>query len=106
MVHCQKHNLMAGCMKEILVRVCNPKGLHARPSAHFAAVAKKFDCRISVAKGDRAADGKSIMGLLTLAASHEHVLNICLVGPEADIAATALLEELHEYLCLYDETRL
>lgn len=89
-------------MKELLVRVKHPKGLHARPSAQFASIAKKFDCRISVAQGDRAADGKSIMGLLTLAATFESVLNICLVGPEADQAAETLLHECRDYLCLYD----
>ncbi len=91
-------------MKEILVRVCNPNGLHARPSAHFAAVAKNFDCRISVAKGDRAADGKSIMALLTLAAQCESILNIRLVGPEAEQAIDTLLQQCANDIALLDGT--
>jgi len=87
-------------MKELKVKVSNRNGLHARPSAHFASVAKKFDCRISVTKGDRAADGKSIMGLLTLAASYGTVLNICLVGPESEQASLALLEDCKEHIAL------
>lgn len=87
-------------MKELSVRVCNPRGLHARPSAQFSSIAKKFDCRVTVASSDRSADGKSIMGLLTLAATHDSLLNICLVGPEAHEAAKALLEQCHESICL------
>lgn len=90
-------------MKELQVKVSNPNGLHARPSAHFASIAKKFDCRISVTKDDRAADGRSIMGLLTLAASCGTVLNICLVGPEAEQAAQALLQECKEYIVVFEQ---
>lgn len=89
-------------MKEILVRVCTPKGLHARPSAHFASIAKRFDCRVSVAKGDRAADGKSIMGLLTLAATSESILNIRLVGPESELAAETLLRDCKDYIRAFE----
>lgn len=90
-------------MKELSVRVCNPRGLHARPSAQFSSVAKKYDCRITVTTADRSADGKSIMGLLTLAATHDSELNICLVGPEAEQAAEALLDQCSESICLNDE---
>ncbi|MFK8030237.1 MAG: HPr family phosphocarrier protein [Gammaproteobacteria bacterium] len=87
-------------MKELCVRVCNPRGLHARPSAQFSSVAKKYDCRVTVTSSDRSADGKSIMGLLTLAATHDSQLTICLVGPEANEAADALLDQCHESICL------
>lgn len=87
-------------MKELCVRVCNPRGLHARPSAQFSSVAKKYDCRVTVTSLDRSADGKSIMGLLTLAATHDSILTICLVGPESEEAANALLEHCQESICL------
>lgn len=87
-------------MKELCVRVCNPRGLHARPSAQFSSVAKKFDCCVTVSSNERSADGKSIMGLLTLAATHDSELVVCLVGPEAELAASALLEQCHESICL------
>ncbi len=90
-------------MKELTVRVCNPRGLHARPSAQFSSIAKKFDCRITVTAADRSADGKSIMGLLTLAATRDSELVICLVGPEAEQAANALLDQCQESICLSDE---
>lgn len=87
-------------MKELAVRVCNPRGLHARPSAQFSSTAKKFDCHVTVTTSERSADGKSIMGLLTLAATHDSELKICLVGPEAELAANALLDHCHESICL------
>ncbi|MEM7083538.1 MAG: HPr family phosphocarrier protein [Pseudomonadota bacterium] len=87
-------------MKELIVRVCNDRGLHARPSAQFSSVAKKFDCRVTVTASDRSADGKSIMGLLTLAATQNSRLVICLVGPQAAEAAEALLEQCSDTICL------
>ena len=87
-------------MKELAVRVCNPRGLHARPSAQFSSIAKKFDCHVTVTNNERSADGKSIMGLLTLAATHDSELTICLVGPEAELAAEALLDHCQESISL------
>jgi len=93
-------------VKELTVRICNPKGLHARPSAQFSSIAKKFDCCITVAKDNHAADGKSIMGLLSLAATHETTLNIRLVGPEAEAAAHSLLDECSDFISIESEQNL
>ena len=50
------------------VSVVHRQGLHARPAALFVQTAKRFTCRVTVKKGRKIVDGKSIMGLLTLAA--------------------------------------
>ena len=50
------------------VSVVHKQGLHARPAALFVQTAKRFECRVTVKKGRKIVDGKSIMGLLTLAA--------------------------------------
>ena len=50
------------------VSVVHRQGLHARPAALFVQTAKRFACRVTVKKGRKIVDGKSIMGLLTLAA--------------------------------------
>ena len=51
------------------VTIVNRKGLHARPAASFVKLASQFDCRIRIREGDRDVDGKSIMGMMMLAAS-------------------------------------
>lgn len=79
-------------VKELTVVIQNPKGLHARPAARFAATAGGFSSSVSVSLGDRAANGKSIMGLLTLAAAHNSTLVVRIAGPDEIDAANALLE--------------
>ncbi len=61
----------------------NPKGLHTRPAARFAAVAGEFDCDVRVANDEHDVDGKSIMGMMILAAGHESELRVTLEGPDA-----------------------
>jgi len=52
------------------VTIVNRKGMHARPAASFVKLASQFDCKIRVHGGDKNVDGKSIMGMMMLAASH------------------------------------
>ncbi|PIQ84716.1 MAG: PTS sugar transporter subunit IIA, partial [Candidatus Omnitrophica bacterium CG11_big_fil_rev_8_21_14_0_20_63_9] len=47
------------------VSIFHRQGLHARPAALFVQLAKQFNCHITVKKGRKIVDGKSIMGLLT-----------------------------------------
>lgn len=62
-------------MTACTVVIANPLGLHARAAARFVHAASAFQSRVRVAKGDREMDGKSIMGLLLLAASQgSHVV--------------------------------
>ena len=49
--------------------IIHRQGLHARPAALFVQLAKRFTSRVTVKKGRKIVDGKSIMGLLTLAAN-------------------------------------
>lgn len=55
-------------MKRKTVRILNPLGFHARAAARFVAEASRFKSRISVVFKDKEMDGKSILGLLLLAA--------------------------------------
>jgi len=70
--------------------VTNKLGIHARPAAQFVKTASRFSCDIQVEKDDEQADGKSIMGLMMLAAGHGSVLTITAEGDDADDALTAL----------------
>ncbi len=72
------------------VRIVNELGLHARPAAAFVKVAGKFKSEISVAREEMVVNGKSIMGVMTLAAEHGSELKIRAEGDDADDAATAL----------------
>ncbi|MEZ0239720.1 MAG: HPr family phosphocarrier protein [Chloroflexota bacterium] len=75
------------------VVVTNPTGLHARPAALFVKTAKGFPgASISVARDDRTADAKSILGVLTLAVTQGTTITICTDGDEAEAALAALVE--------------
>lgn len=66
------------------------QGLHARPAALFVQVANRFRSVIKVRRGRREVDGKSIMGLLTLAASRGSVIEITAEGADAADALRVL----------------
>lgn len=74
------------------VSVVHRQGLHARPAALFVQMAKKFECRVTVKKGRKIVDGKSIMGLLTLAAGRGARISIVVDGPDAAEALEQLVE--------------
>ncbi|MBL7068308.1 MAG: HPr family phosphocarrier protein [Candidatus Omnitrophica bacterium] len=70
--------------KKIIIR--NKLGLHARPAALFVQIANKFDCDIVVRKGKEEINGKSIMGIMMLAAGKGDVIFIKAQGDDADQA--------------------
>lgn len=68
----------------------NEQGLHARPAAIFVQIANKYESDIVVRKGRQEVNGKSIMGLLTLAAEKGSKLYIKASGPDAKEAMQEL----------------
>lgn len=70
--------------------VTNKLGIHARPAAQFVKTASQYTCDIQVEKDEEQADGKSIMGLMMLAAGHGSILIITTDGDDADEALSAL----------------
>jgi phosphocarrier protein HPr len=72
------------------VSVPNALGLHARAAARFVQTASRFQAAIRVTRGDRTVDGKSIMGILLLAAARGAVLTIAAEGPDAAAALNEL----------------
>src|SRR5438309_11229993 len=75
------------------IPIVNRLGLHARPAAMFVRIASRFRSEIWVAKEGEEVNGKSIMGLMMLAARQGSKLRISCEGPDAD-KAIAELEEL------------
>ena len=72
------------------VTVNNPLGMHARAAARFVHAASGFESAVRVARGSREMDGKSIMGLLLLAAAQGSQLTITASGPDERAAIAAL----------------
>ncbi len=72
------------------VRIPNRLGLHARPAAEFVRLAGTFEAEIRLVKGDLEVNGKSIMGVLMLAAERGTELMIQVRGADAKDAADAL----------------
>src|SRR5437588_5615147 len=75
------------------IPIINRLGLHARPAAMFVRIASRYRCEVWVAKEGEEVNGKSIMGLMMLAAGQGSKLRIRCEGPDAD-KALAELEEL------------
>jgi len=80
------------------VTVVHRQGLHARPAALFVEAAKRFSSRITVRKGRKNVDGKSIMGLLTLAANQGARIALVADGPDAHEAIERLSRVVTEAL--------
>jgi phosphotransferase system HPr (HPr) family protein len=77
------------------VRVVNQLGMHARAAAKFVHLATRFEARVRVSRERREMDGKSIMGILLLAAACGSTVTVAAEGAdehEAVAALTALIE--------------
>lgn len=83
--------------KKIIIK--NPQGLHARPASVFVQIANKYESDISVKKGKEVVNGKSIMGLLTLAAHEGAALEIEISGSDAE----TMMEALERFLIFGEE---
>ncbi len=75
---------------ERTVQIVNPMGFHARPAAEFVKLAGRFTSEIWVTKDDLGVNGKSIMGVLMLAAEQGTRLVIKAEGNDAEDAIDAL----------------
>jgi phosphocarrier protein len=72
--------------------ILNKLGIHARPAAQFVKIASRFQCEVRVEKDGEEVDGKSIMGLMMLAAGHGSEIIVCAEGADATAALDALAE--------------
>ncbi len=76
------------------ITIINRLGMHARPAAMFVRAASRYRCEVWVKKGDEEINGKSIMGLMMLAAGQGSKLRIRCEGPDAEKA----LEEIEQLI--------
>jgi len=71
-------------------QVSNKLGIHARPAAMFVKTANRFDCEIFVEKDGEKVNGKSIMGLMMLAAGPGSTLTVHAQGHDASQALSEI----------------
>jgi phosphocarrier protein len=77
-------------MAELSVQIVNKNGLHARPAAEIVKAAAKFQSEITLRRDDLEVNGKSIMGVMMLAAEYGSTLQVQATGPDADAALEAI----------------
>jgi phosphocarrier protein len=78
------------------VEIQNRLGLHARPCSKFVRLASSFRSEVWVSKDDESVNGKSIMGLMMLAAGQGSKLRITAEGADAEAALNALEKLVNE----------
>ncbi len=83
-----------------MATICNQRGLHARASARFVKMAAQFDADIRVRKNGTGVSGRSIMGLMMLAAAPGAVVELSASGPQAKEAVNALADLIE---CKFNE---
>ncbi len=70
----------------------NKLGIHARPAAQFVKTANRFTCEVRVEKDGEEVEGKSIMGLMMLAAGHGSIITVTVDGSDEEAAMAALAD--------------
>lgn len=84
-------------MISVPVTVINKLGLHARAATKLVNCASGFQAEVNVVRGSRVVNAKSIMGVLTLAASAGTELTIEAHGPDEQAALDAVVELVNDY---------
>ena len=77
-------------MAERSVKIVNKLGIHARPAAEIVKTAARFGSNITIVRDDLEVNGKSIMGVMMLAAEQGAMIDIKAEGPDAEAALDAL----------------
>lgn len=85
----------SGQSVQAIVDVLNDQGLHARPAARLAREAQRFSSQLTLIMDDMTVDAKSILDILSLAASKGSSLTIIGTGADAEPAVTSLAELFH-----------
>lgn len=74
------------------VRIANRLGLHARPAAEFVKAASRFESDVFVRKAELEVNGKSIMGMMMLAAEYGSEITIRADGVDSETAVNELVQ--------------
>jgi phosphocarrier protein HPr len=83
-------------MKSATTQIINKLGMHARASAKFVSLAANFKSDVTLGRNGQHANGKSIMGIMMLAAGKGTQVELSVNGEDEDQALTALLALINE----------
>jgi phosphotransferase system HPr (HPr) family protein len=81
-------------MEQAWVRITDPIGLHARPAAILVQTVGRYPAHVWLEHGERRAEGRSIVQLLTLGVRLGSRVRVCAEGPGAAVALAAVLNVL------------
>ena len=79
-------------MKTQEVKVINPTGLHTRPASNLVQLAKKFESEITLKKGEKEANAKSIIKVLKIGISQGETIQLIADGPDEEKALSQITE--------------
>ena len=79
-------------MRTVSLKICNQRGLHARAAAKFVKLVAKFSADVSVSKDRQKVTGKSILGLMMLAAAMGDTIEVTVSGADEIVAIEAIAE--------------
>jgi phosphocarrier protein len=88
-------------METLTIVVNSKSGLHARPAAMFVGVAKNFSSEIIIQKDDIRANGKSMMGVLSIAAGRGDILEIVAKGQD-ELDAIGAIKHLFDTQLIHE----
>lgn len=88
--------MTSSVQQERTVPIRNKFGLHARPAAEFVKLANQFKSDITVRKYDLEVNGKSIMGMMMLAAEYGVEVTVKAAGEDAETAVSELVRLIEE----------
>lgn len=77
--------------------IVNKLGLHARAAAKLVAIASTFESKILIEKDNRNVNGKSIMGVMMLAASQHSTVTVTISGTDEQVAMAAIENLINNY---------
>ena len=83
-------------MRTITITIINKLGLHARASAKFVSTAARFQSQLEVTKDQQTINGKSIMGVMMLAAKQGGILTLQMNGPDEENMEEALVNLIQQ----------
>lgn len=84
-------------MQKQTITIINNLGLHARAAAKLVATAGRFGSKVEIVKDDQVVNGKSIMGVMMLAASKGTEIEIITEGDDEEAAIKAIVDLINNY---------
>ena len=87
----------AGAMTCRDITIINKLGMHARASAKFVELASQYGSTVTISRNGQTVNGKSIMGLMMLAAAKGTAVTVCADGDDEKIAVDGLCSLIDDY---------